>query len=119
MPCASVSEKPTRVSAEYLKGGLRAVRRPSSSSIRLHRKPRQRRQPIVAVPIEAPVAVSHCEPPRQEREQEDAEGDEGEERPGLRDAAAPRHRVSVTLQRGAEVSDRAHPRLVRVERGEG
>src|SRR3972149_11656905 len=30
MPCASVSEKPTRASAEYLNGGLRSVRRPSS-----------------------------------------------------------------------------------------
>src|SRR5215211_1459838 len=32
MPCASVSEKPTRVSDEYLKGGLRVVGRPSSST---------------------------------------------------------------------------------------
>src|SRR4051812_45215386 len=33
MPCASVSEKPTRVSAEYLNGGLAPVARPSSSLI--------------------------------------------------------------------------------------
>src|SRR6266487_366377 len=32
MPCASVSENPTRVTAEYLNGGLRSVRWPSSSS---------------------------------------------------------------------------------------
>src|SRR3954447_6729353 len=33
MPCASVSEKPTRVSAEYLNGGFAPVARPSSSLI--------------------------------------------------------------------------------------
>src|SRR5262249_30236102 len=33
MPCASVSEKPTRVSAEYLNGGLRVETRPSSSEV--------------------------------------------------------------------------------------
>src|SRR6266571_6072960 len=42
MPCASVSEKPTRVKAEYLKGGLRSVTRPSSSAIRPNAKRRRR-----------------------------------------------------------------------------
>src|SRR5829696_5070204 len=32
MPCASVSEKPTRVSAESLNGGFRSVSRPASST---------------------------------------------------------------------------------------
>src|SRR5829696_3821396 len=118
MPCASVSEKPTRVSAEYLKGGLRAVGRPSSSSIRLHRKPRQRREPTVAVPIEAPVAVASGEPPHKQREQQYAECDEGEDRPRSRDAAAAHRRAAFALRRRTEVGDRAHARLRRMERCE-
>src|SRR4249919_84123 len=40
MPCASVSENPTRVSDENLNGGLRSVTRPSSRSITRHAKRR-------------------------------------------------------------------------------
>src|SRR5204863_3880173 len=48
MPWASVSEKPTRVSAEYLNGGLRSVTRPSSSVIRTDAK---RRKSFAARPV--------------------------------------------------------------------
>src|SRR5919204_2026859 len=43
MPCASVSENPTRVRAEYLNGGLRSLTRPSSSVIDRDAKRRQSR----------------------------------------------------------------------------
>src|SRR5262245_31812038 len=70
MPWASVSEKPTRASAEYLNGGFRSVARPSSRTddmehlvalalhqlfgARLEVQPQQRlrvRRPHVEVPV--------------------------------------------------------------------
>src|SRR5215218_3473063 len=50
MPWASVSEKPTRVSDEYLNGGLRSVSRPSSSVTRRMLRRRLRCRPEEAVP---------------------------------------------------------------------
>src|SRR5215471_6693372 len=88
MPCASVSEKPTRVSEEYLKGGLRSVSRPSSSALtsassnpaaRSRRvvldgalsaaAARERRQALPARPVaEGAPGELHAEPEKQERE---------------------------------------------------
>src|SRR5262245_1805889 len=89
MPCASVSEKPTRVSEEYLKGGLRSVSRPSSSALtsapssnaaaRSRRvvldgalsaaAARERRQALPARPVaEGAPGELHAEPDEQERE---------------------------------------------------
>src|SRR5436190_15786791 len=86
MPCASVSEKPTRVKLAYLKGGLRLVARPSSRGIRARAASGagahplwERRQPAARLPP-AEAADQRRADQNQDHRAEDGERDVGEVR---------------------------------------
>src|SRR5215208_6188668 len=89
MPCASVSEKPTRVSAEYLNGGLRSVRRPSSRPIGSNAKRRQRRELVFVVETTDPtVAIARGYAPTDEAHENRRENREWNHGVGVSEAAA-------------------------------
>src|SRR5215217_947817 len=72
MPCASVSEKPTRVKAANLNGGFRSVRRPASlvtTASGAREAASARHNGMVSQTIEAPVRVR--EPEQDETEDVD------------------------------------------------
>src|SRR5919197_6102903 len=101
MPCASVSENPTRVSAEYLNGGLRSVTRPSSSVIDRDAK---RRQSAAA----RPVAERTREAPAGQAEDEGAEKRERDHEVRAADAAVAGRIRAVSASLRAEIGQRAH-----------
>src|ERR671931_541138 len=103
MPCASVSENPTRVSAEYLNGGLRSVTRPSSSVIRPDAK---RRQPA------APRAVPHGpgDAPARKAESGGCEQAERQQEVGAADAAFSGRARRAPGSLRTEIWQRAHLR---------
>src|SRR6266516_5002563 len=107
MPCASVSEKPTRVSAEYLNGGLRSVTRPSSSVIDRDAKRRQSR---------ALRAVAHRprHAPRAEAEDGRSQQPERHKQVVGADAAFAGRPRAVAAGLRAEVVERPDLRLVRI-----
>src|SRR5436309_529600 len=87
MPCASVSENPTRVSDANLKGGLRSVTRPSSSSMGTHAKPASLREPcgkrreaLPTGPRQSPVTEIGGDAPSGEAEENKSEDREGDDR---------------------------------------
>src|SRR3954470_3196651 len=96
MPCASVSEKPTRVKLAYLNGGLRAGARPRSSGIRARAASgasahplRERRQPAAGLPP-AEAADQRRADEDQDHRAENRERDVGEVRRNpLRAGTAP------------------------------
>src|SRR5215218_4448893 len=75
MPCASVSENPTRSRELNLKGGLRSVTRPSSSAIRRDAKRRRRTR---ARDVEPAVTDPARHTPAGEPGQQEPEDGEGE-----------------------------------------
>src|SRR5262245_37848321 len=78
MPCASVSENPTRSRELNLNGGLRSLTRPSSSAIGGDAKRRRRRRvrPVGPAGAEPPRDAPGCEPGEQETEAGERDPDE-------------------------------------------
>src|SRR3954449_158547 len=122
MPCASVSENPTRVSDAYLNGGLRSVTRPNSSAMAriLRGAARGWRQRAAAGARFTPAAdVAHDTPAGEA----DEPGEHQREREREPDGAQPL-RTAGDERRAARslrcvVAHRAHLRLVlRAERRE-
>src|SRR3954452_5068806 len=122
MPCASVSEKPTRVSDAYLNGGLRSVTRPSSSAMAriLRGAAREWRQRAAAGARFTPAADVADDAPAGEPGEGAENDDEREREPGgaqpVRPGGAERDAARGLWR---EVAHRAHLRLVlRAERRE-
>src|SRR5215210_3816826 len=111
MPCASVSENPTRVSAEYLNGGLRSVRRPSSRLIGSNAKRREWRELAFAVEaIDPAVTIARGEAPADEADDDGREDRERNDRVGVSQPAArirrpPFNRGSCARQEVVDRSD--------------
>src|SRR5262245_31721434 len=120
MPCASVSEKPTRVSDEYLNGGLRSVARPSSSSTKemLSAGARRERRKCAAARAGLPAIADDAEDgPAREDDERQAEHTDGHEQPVPAElAGAPVVRVALRARR--EVPHRAHLGVLCAERRE-
>src|SRR3954465_14184671 len=98
MPCASVSEKPTRVSDAYLNGGLRSVTRPSSSAMAriLRGAAREWRQRAAARARFTPAADVADDAPAGEP----GEGAENDEERGREPGGAHRGRARKRRPRG-------------------